>query len=450
MFQIRNILKPCGEWAIVLIKKIDYSLYISLLTQMLLSTLASLGLFLLLIALSNYYVEYENKKLFTSQENEINLLVEKIKDEVQSNKLTYKQANKKDFDDDYPYDVELYKINDDELTKYNYYKNRNYIFNISFADIEGFIVFESEEAEFASETHHIIAGIASLILFFVLSINIVAKLVSYIKIIERGVKKLSTEDKSYKIPIVGKNELARLANSVNEIKEELHQKTLKEKADEQHQRMLITNMSHDLRTPLTSVIGYLDLAKKELSQINEKNNAYSYLEIAEKSSQRLKNLVSDLFLYSKILSNDIQINQHEIDINVLLMQIIELKAQKIEFRPSEKDIRFTLDVEIFHRIIDNLLDNAIKYGIKDKEIILYLSKEKENLCIEITNYTKDDLSDKINLLTKRLYTADENRKEASSGLGLSIVSELCKKINADFNLLYDNGLVRAQVKMKFL
>ncbi len=425
---------------------------------MLFSTFISVALFLSLIALSAYYEQYSNEKLFADQEAEIINLVESIRQEVDAQSLTYRETKKKDFDDDYPYNIEFYKSNDDELSKYNYYKNRNYIFTISYADIDGVIVFESEEAEFASETHHIIAGIISLILFFALSIRIIYTLVSYIKIIESGVKKLSdnedaNSEKRYTIPIVGHNELARLANSVNEIKQELHEKTLKEKADEQHQRMLITNMSHDLRTPLTSVIGYLDLAKSELSQISESlgnekiNKAQSYLEVAEKSSHRLKKLVADLFLYSKILSNDMQIHTQEIDINVLLKQIIELKPKEILFSSKFKEIHLPLDVEIFHRIIDNLLDNAIKYGTQEKEITLTSYKKANKVIIEITNYTNDDLSKKIKLLTKRLYTADENRKDASSGLGLSIVSELCKKIHADFTLDFVEGRVIACVSV---
>ncbi len=422
---------------------------------MLISTLLSVGLFLLLIALSGYYEQYENNKIFSNQEEEITLLVEKIRNEVREENLSYRQTKRKDFDDGYPYEIEFYKVDDDELSKYNYYKNRNYIFSISFADSDGLIVFESEEAEFASETHHIIAGIMSLILFFVLSIKIIAKLVAYIKVIESGVKKLSTDDttydKSYEIPVIGKNELARLAKSVNEIKEELRQKTLKEKADEQHQRMLITNMSHDLRTPLTSIIGYLDLAKKEIRGQDfgpeNANKITSYLQAGEKSSLRLKKLITDLFLYSKILSNDIQVNKQDVDVNVLLMQIIELKPQNIDFESRLKDAHISLDIEIFHRIIDNLLDNAIKYGVTDKEITLACYKEHAKIIVEVSNYTNDDLSNKIELLTKRLYTADENRKQGSSGLGLSIVSELCKKINAEFKLQYAEGLVKAQIKI---
>ncbi len=443
-----NIFKLFGELAIVWTEKIDYSLYISLLMQMMISTLISVGLFLVLIAISGYYEQYENEKLFASQAEQVTILVEQIRNEVKNDHLTFKEADKKDFDDDSPYHVEFYRIDDDELSKYNYYKNRNYIFNIAFADTDGVIVFESEEAEFASETSHIIAGIISLILFFVLSIRTISKLVSYIKVIESGVKKLSTDDKLYKIPVVGKNELARLANSVNKIKEELDQKTKKEKADEQYQRMLITNMSHDLRTPLTSIIGYLDLAKKEIFLKDSMSKACSYLEVVEKSSLRLNNLVADLFLYSKILSNDIKINKQSIDLNVLLLQIIELKPQKIKFNSSIKDATASLDIEVFHRIIDNLLDNAIKYGTKDEEIILSSYKSNENFIIEITNKTNDDLSRKINLLTKRLYTADENRKQGSSGLGLSIVSELCNKINAKFKLTYNSGIVKAHIKIQ--
>ncbi len=434
--QILNISKQFGELDIVWIKKVDYSLYISLLLQMLFSSLISFGIFILLINISNYYEQKLHTKLFATQQGEIKLLVEKIQSIVEEDNLTFKEIKRKDFDNSIDYDIEFYEINDNNLAKYNYYKNRNYIFSIAFSDSDGFVVFESEEAGDFSETYTTVAGIFSLLVFFALSLRIIFNLVSYIKQIESGIKKLSDDDESYKIPVIGKNELARLAQSVNEMKDELRQKTQKERADELHQRMLITNFSHDLRTPLTSIIGYLDLAKKKIPQESE---AHSYINIAEKSSLRLKKLVADLFLYSKIISEDMQMKFEEININSLIKQIIELKTHEFKFSSNQQVINLSIDIQNFHRIIDNLLDNALKYGNLEKEITLLTHKKNNKITLEVINFTNEDLSSKIEYLTRRLYTADENRKENSSGLGLSIVHELAKKMNGEFTLSFDNN-----------
>ncbi len=296
-----------------------------------------------------------------------------------------------------------------------------------------------------SSNHHLYAGLVSLLMFFLLSLKIIFNLVSYINTIEKGIRKLPNEEDFNKIPIKGSHELARLAQSVNEIKEEIYKKNEREREIERQQRMLITNISHDLRTPLTSVMGYLDLAKQKIST---KNEAHNYLICAEKSSHRLKKLITDLFLYSKVISKDIKMNFVKININTLLYQILELKTKRITFKcqiNDAKSAQISLDLENFQRIIDNLLDNAIKYGSPDKDIILSNYSTDDTIIIEIQNHTDEDLSSKIQYLTNRLYRVDENRKDGSSGLGLSIVRELSKRMNVDFDLFFNNNIITARL-----
>ncbi len=223
---------------------------------MIFSSLISLGLYVLIISVSSYYALLENQKIYENQKEEIEFLVAEIRQEVTGRNLTLQQADFEELDEYPEYDLEFYALDDSELENFNYYQSNNYIFSITFADQEGFIILESEVADFNLEDVQYIAVILSCILFFVLSLRIIFNLVSYIKVIESGVKKFVEEDASYTIPVIGRNELARLAKSVNDIKEELHQKRIKEREDELHQRMLITNISQDLSTPLTSIEGY--------------------------------------------------------------------------------------------------------------------------------------------------------------------------------------------------
>ncbi len=297
----------------------------------------------------------------------------------------------------------------------------------------------------SAEKHHLYAGLIALFVFFLLSIVIILNLVSYIKIIEEGIRELPKENKEHTIPVKGSSELARLAKSVNEIKEEIYKKNEKEREAERSQRMLITNISHDLRTPLTSIICYLDLATQKISLENEE---YSYVSSARNLSYRLRNLIGDLFFYSKIISKDIKMNFVKVNINTLLYQILELQREKIIFNNLIEDsnkAQTVLDIEHFHRIIDNLLDNAIKYSAEDKKITLTTSYVKNTVVIEIENYTDEDLSDKIQLLSERLYRADENKNEMSSGLGLSIVKELSQRMKIDFQLFFENNVITARL-----
>ncbi len=343
----------------MLIKKSNYSLYVSMLLQMALSTIISITLFLCLVGIEHYF--YLNGSIS---------------------------------------------------------------------------LFQSIKSVMISETHHIYAGIFSIFIFFTLSICIISKIVSYIKLIEGGIKKLPDDEAMYSIPVIGSNELARLAQSVNEIKDELKQKIEQERAYELRRKMLITNISHDLRTPLTSIIGYLDLAKNKVST---KDEAYQYIETAEKNSLRLKKLISDLFLYSKIISDDIKMNLQEVSIITLLKQIVELKTYPVNFVTQLDELKLLVNVEYVYRVFDNLLDNASKYAIENTEITLSLQQDGDKVIIEVKNFTAEDLSTKINFLTKRLYTADINRNEFSSGLGLSIVSELIKKMQGELSLHFDKS-----------
>ncbi len=323
--------------------------------------------------------------------------------------------------------VFLYLFLDDLAHRYIQQQNTGHVFFLS------------------AEKHHLYAGLIALFVFFLFSIWIIFNLTNYIKIIEQGIRDLPKENKEHTIPVKGNSELARLANSVNEIKEEIYRKNKKEREAERAQRMLIANISHDLRTPLTSIIGYLDLAKQKISPESEE---YGYVETAEKSSHRLKKLILDLFFYSKVVSEDLKMNFVKVNIISVLYQILELKTETIIFNNLIEETnksQLHLDIEHFHRIIDNLLDNAIKYGSKDKEITLTAYCSKEAVIIEVQNYTSEDLSDKIQLLTERLYRADENRSEASSGLGLSIVKELSKRMQADFELFYENNTIVARL-----
>ncbi len=172
-------------------------------------------------------------------------------------------------------------------------------------------------------------------------------------------------------------------------------------------------------------------------KISSKEEVYLYLATAEKNSLRLKKLVSDLFLHSKIMSSDIKIDLHDVNLKILLNQILELKDYPVNFINKISDAKILANVDHVCRIIENLFDNACKYATKGKEITLCAYQYEDMVAIELTNYTEEDLSTKINLLTKRLYTADKNRDDFSSGLGLSIVSELMKKMDGKLSLHFD-------------
>ncbi len=433
------------------IKKIATSLYTSIMYRMIFSGLISLMIFFLLIIYSIGIVERQNLNFIENQKDDIIALVEDINNQIVKNKYTLEQARRVKFiDDDSPYAIyffsmanELFNMElfiDDSIRVLN----DAYVFDVSFQDGKGFVAVSSSTVEFTSNLYYILSGVVTVIIFFVMSIYLIFKQLSYIKVIEEGINNISDEDILYKIPIIGKNELARLAMSINDMGESLYDKMEKEREDEIYQRLLITNMSHDLRTPLTSIIGYIDIAK---SKLDKESEVYPYIAVAKENGLRLERLINDLFLYSKLLSGDIPVNIQSIDINVMLRQIVEIKAENIKTNFAHKKCFANIDTEKFNRIIDNLISNAEKYGVKGKPIIISTHITDKYVFTEIRNTTNDDIETKISYLKNRMYTAKEDRANGSSGLGLSIVAELVKAMNGDLNLAYESGEFIAKIAL---
>lgn len=230
--------------------------------------------------------------------------------------------------------------------------NDSFIQELEFSDVNGSLVITPLKGDMEASVYYFISGILSIFLFFFLLLILLTKVFSYIKTITDGVEIISKESLRYKIPVKGENELSKLAFSINEMGESLYLKNKLEKSIEIQQRTLITNLSHDLRTPLTSMIGYIGLIKQNT---DEKDKNYEYAKIVQKSSLRLENLIDNLFMYSKLISNDINMKLVTVDINIFLTQIIELQRINISFKPAKNKIFLKIDIDKFQRIMDNLL-----------------------------------------------------------------------------------------------
>ena len=393
----------------------------------------------------NQVLDKRREVFLKEQQGEIQQFVDNIQATILEKELTYEEAKQVEFDKGTSYFVELFvysNINFDELNLEE--KGVKHIYKMEYADVIGLATIGDTSIKSHRDFYRITALVFALLCFFGLSVVMLYRELSYIKIIEKGITQITKGDFCYRIPIQGRNELTSLAVQINEMGKTISDNIQKERIEEQNKRTFITNMSHDLRTPLTSMIGYIDLLQKKLSA---KHELYEYVAIAKRNGLRLETLINDLFLYNRLVSGDMTLQLQELNINLALSQILELYTENIEFQ-KEKEVRvIPMDFEKFHRIIDNLMSNAVTYGVKEQPIRVRSIMKNQWMQISIENVTTEDLAGKEALLKERMYTVSEDRTKGATGLGLAIVNELLNTMGANMEITCRNH--RFKVVLEF-
>ena len=209
---------------------------------------------------------------------------------------------------------------------------------------------------------------------------------------------------------------------------------------------LITNVSHDIKTPLTSVINYVDLIKGE-KPVGEKIN--EYINVLERQSNRLKKLVEDLVEASKASSGNISVKLVPCDGNILLEQAAGEYAEKFKsvglnliIKKPNDSIKIAADVRHLGRVFDNLLNNIYKHAMPDSRVYLSLEKVGEIAVFTFKNISKYELEISGEELAERFVRADKSRNTEGSGLGLSIAKSLTELQNGKFNIVTDGDLFK--------
>lgn len=256
-----------------------------------------------------------------------------------------------------------------------------------------------------------------------------------------------TSDNAENLP----NSLKILANSYDIANANLQSAIVKAVKDERTKAELITNVSHDLKTPLTSVINYIDLLQK--CDI-EDETAREYMGVIAEKSGKLKRLIEDLIEASKISSGNVTINKSKLNLNELAAQAIVEETAEFEKRnlqmvfeePVQKHIAFADGTKIY-RVLENLLSNAKKYSAPDSRVYVKLYSMNDCECFEIKNISKEPLNISAQELTERFVRGDKSRSEDGNGLGLSIATELCRLNGGELIISIDGDLFKATVKI---
>lgn len=265
--------------------------------------------------------------------------------------------------------------------------------------------------------------------------------------------KAATEGKlNCNIEEKGRGHLRELAHDINNIRDGLRKSIESEIKSENMKTELITNVSHDLKTPLTSIINYIDLLKRENI---ESETAKDYINILDKKSQRLKVLIDDLFEASKATSGAMELNITKIDIVQLLKQSLGENDER--FKNSNLSVKLDIpDTKIFingdgqrlYRVFENLISNIVKYSLSNTRVYIQMYVDDENkVVIIMRNISAYELDFCANEITNRFKRGDSSRSTEGSGLGLAIAKSIVELHGGKFNIEVDGDLFKSIIRL---
>lgn len=292
--------------------------------------------------------------------------------------------------------------------------------------------------------------------FFIFPITIgvavwlVLKKVKEYKLIKEGLLKVKEGELHYKINVPGGGEFAQLAADINSITEGLNKAVSNELKSERLKTELITNVSHDIRTPLTSIITYVDLLKNETDQ----DKVQGYIDVIDQKAQRMKILTDDLFEAAKATSGNIPVSYARIDIVSLISQGLgelndKIQELSLDFKhnyPKEK-LYVKGDGKLLWRAIENLLSNIFKYSLEGSRVYIDVEDLGDQVQLVFKNISAYELNISSEELMERFKRGDESRSSQGSGLGLSIAKSLINIQNGDFSIQIDGDLFKAIITM---
>ncbi|MBQ3389808.1 MAG: HAMP domain-containing histidine kinase [Firmicutes bacterium] len=270
--------------------------------------------------------------------------------------------------------------------------------------------------------------------------------------VKEGIHELKEGNLDHQIPLEGDGEMERLAAEVNEIAGARKRSLEKELKSQRLKTDLITNVSHDLKTPLTSMVTYVDLLKKEGL---DSPNAPEYLRILDEKTNRLQKLSTDLFDAAKASSGDIPVEMGDVDILQILNQAMaeldsNLRQADLEIivNPKTENTRVRADGRLLWRVLENVLTNAAKYALPGSRAYIDIYEERGRVFLEMKNISREPLNIDPDELMERFKRGDESRSTEGSGLGLAIATDLCRLMGGNFKIAIDGDLFKAVVELE--
>ena len=297
----------------------------------------------------------------------------------------------------------------------------------------------------------ILIGIGALVMIALICIFVPKQIGKYEKV-RTGISELQKGNFTYKVPDLGNGELGRLASSVNSISEAQDLAIQKELKSQRLRTELISNVSHDIRTPLTSMSSYVDLLKKEGL---DSPQAPEYVRIISEKTERLQKLTDDLFEAAKAASGDIPVTIEKLDMHAMVEQALaeldeSINRNNIDVVLSKQtdNTMVYADGKLLWRVIENILTNVTKYSLSGTRAYMDIFEKDDQIILEVKNMSRDQLNISSQELLERFKRGDDSRNTEGSGLGLAIASDLTALMGGNFDISIDGDLFKAIVSLK--
>lgn len=333
--------------------------------------------------------------------------------------------------------IDIYTALKNAMTNINYkntnmVKEKNYIMPLKVNNERVYLIYSKiPEATITYDVIRVsnshLALVLTFLVFIISFVIITNDKMKYLDEIASGLKIIASGNLNYRIKEKGDDEIRNIAYNINNMAKEIDKKIQAERLAEKAKTDLIANVSHDLRTPLTSVMGYLGLVID--NRYKNEEEMYEYLNIAFSKAERLKLLIEDLFEYTKLNNGGIVLSKSNVNISEFLSQLLEeffpiLNENNLTVYKKFENEKLIVSIDTLKmlRVFENILTNAIKYSYKPGEIIIALYEDNGYAMIVFRNKGDNIPKEKADKLFDRFYRTDESRNSntGGSGLGLAI------------------------------
>ena len=269
--------------------------------------------------------------------------------------------------------------------------------------------------------------------------------------IKKGVSEVRNGNVGYKIPELKCDDMRTVAENINDIAIGLDESVAAKVKAERLKTELITNVSHDLKTPITSIISYTELLSK-IEDLPEE--AKDYIAVIAKKSDRLKRLTQDLFDISKVQSGNDDVVLEKLDVALLINQALgehdnEIQSSGLPFCvEAPKELFISADGRKMSRVLSNLINNILKYAMKNTRVFITASEKDGMIEMEFKNISAYPLNFNVEEITQRFVRGDESRTAEGNGLGLAIAKSYTEICNGTFDIVVDGDMFKAILKFK--
>ncbi len=308
---------------------------------------------------------------------------------------------------------------------------------------------------YSSEVSYMISGLLAVVVFFILVFLGIRKKIRYIEYLASAVDKISKGDLNYQVTLSGNDELTQVAGSINEMEESLLRKIEYERKEERANRELITNLSHDFKTPVTIILGYIDILRSK--QFKDEKEHDTYLETAYQKAESLREMILKLFELIDTGKGSQTLVRSEVNLSRLLRQIVleheplaEERGLSVKTDIREEKLMVSLDLEKITSVMNNLMINALKYCSEKGEIHVTLEKGESSVLLTINNTCSEMKEDDVENLFEKFYRGDKARNSTieGNGLGLSIVKNIVELHDGKIWVEYANGEISFIIRLR--